>query len=55
MFAMGRFRIFSIWCERVSHRQALGEMLAANPHLIDDIGMTKREAEEEITKRFWQK
>ncbi|EHK54991.1 hypothetical protein MAXJ12_22541 [Mesorhizobium alhagi CCNWXJ12-2] len=25
-----------------------------NPHLIDDIGLTKRQVEAEIAKRFWQ-
>ena len=26
-----------------------------NPHLIDDIGLTRRQVEAEIAKPFWQR
>ena len=29
-------------------------MSKANPHLIDDIGLTRRQVEAEIAKPFWQ-
>jgi len=29
-------------------------MAKDNPHLIDDIGLTKRQVEAETAKRFWQ-
>jgi uncharacterized protein YjiS (DUF1127 family) len=29
-------------------------MAEANPHLIDDIGLTRHQVEAEIVKRFWQ-
>jgi uncharacterized protein YjiS (DUF1127 family) len=53
-FVIGGWDIFATWRERVVLRRALAEMLEANPHMIDDIGMTKQEVEAEITKRFWQ-
>ena len=42
------------WRERIRFRWKLEQMSKANPHLIDDIGLTKRQAEEEIAKPFWQ-
>ena len=42
------------WRERIRFRWELEQMSKANPHLIDDIGLTKRQAEEEIAKPFWQ-
>ena len=43
------------WRERIRFRWELEQMSKANPHLIDDIGLTKRQAEAEIAKRFWQR
>ena len=43
------------WRERIRFRWELAQMLEDNPHLIDDIGLTRREAEAEIAKRFWQR
>ena len=42
------------WEERVRFRWDLAQMLNANPHLIDDIGLTKKQAEAEIAKPFWR-
>ncbi|MER9327571.1 DUF1127 domain-containing protein [Mesorhizobium sp. M0488] len=51
--------IVAIWRERtlrerIRFRWQLGQMLKNNPHLIDDIGLTKQQVEAEIAKRFWQ-
>jgi uncharacterized protein YjiS (DUF1127 family) len=42
------------WRERIRFRWSLGQMSEANPHLIDDIGLTKRQVEAEIAKPFWR-
>ena len=43
------------WSERARFRWALAQMAKDNPHLIDDIGLTSWQVEEEITKRFWRR
>lgn len=44
------------WRERTRFRWELKQMSKANPHLIDDIGLTRRQAEAEIAKLpFWQR
>ncbi len=47
--------IIAAWRERKRFRASLAQMSEANPHLIDDIGLTIRQAEEEIAKPFWQR
>ncbi|UVK37101.1 DUF1127 domain-containing protein [Mesorhizobium sp. AR10] len=42
------------WRERIRFRWQLRQMSKDNPHLIDDIGLTRRQVEAEIIKRFWQ-
>jgi uncharacterized protein YjiS (DUF1127 family) len=46
--------IIATWEERKRIRWALEQMSKANPHLIDDIGLTRRQVEAEIAKPFWQ-
>ncbi|HEV7255261.1 MAG TPA: DUF1127 domain-containing protein [Mesorhizobium sp.] len=46
--------ILAIWNERKRFRRDLEQMSKANPHLIDDIGLTRQQAEAEIAKPFWQ-
>lgn len=46
--------IIAAWSERVRLRWDLEQMAKANPHLIDDIGLTKRQVEAEIAKPFWR-
>ena len=46
--------IIAAWRERARFRWELEQMLQDNPHLIDDTGLTKRQAEAEIAKPFWQ-
>lgn len=48
--------MISAWREQNRFRWDLKRILEANPHLIEDIGLTKRHAEEEIAKLpFWQR
>lgn len=42
------------WGRRMRFRGELERMLKGNPHLIADIGLTRRQAEDEVAKRFWQ-
>ena len=35
-------------------RFELKRMARDNPHLIDDIGLTRRQVEEELARPFWQ-
>ena len=46
--------IIATWDERKRFRRDLERRAKDDPHLIDDIGMTKRQAEAEIAKPFWQ-
>jgi uncharacterized protein YjiS (DUF1127 family) len=46
--------IFAAWEERKHIRWELEQMSKANPHLIDDIGLTRRQVEAEIAKPFWR-
>ena len=46
--------IIATWSERIRFRWDLEQMSKANPHLIDDIGLTRRQVEAEIAKPFWQ-
>jgi uncharacterized protein YjiS (DUF1127 family) len=46
--------IMAAWEERKRVRWELEQMSRDNPHLIDDIGLTRRQVEAEIAKPFWQ-
>jgi uncharacterized protein YjiS (DUF1127 family) len=46
--------IIATWDERKRLRWELEQMLKADPHLINDIGLTRRQVEAEIAKPFWQ-
>ena len=45
--------MIATWRERRRFRWELEQMSKDNPHLIDDIGLTKRQVEAEIAKPFW--
>lgn len=47
--------IIAAWRERIRFRWELAQKAKANPHLIDDMGLTKQQAEAEIAKPFWQR
>ena len=46
--------IIAAWEERIRFRLKLEQMSKDNPHLIGDIGLTRKQAEAEIAKPFWQ-
>ena len=46
--------MMATWDERKRFRWELEQKSKDNPHLIDDIGLTRRQVEAEITKPFWQ-
>lgn len=44
------------WRERAHFRWELKRIARDNPHLVADIGLTKRQAEDEIARLpFWQR
>ncbi|RWN54816.1 MAG: DUF1127 domain-containing protein [Mesorhizobium sp.] len=47
--------IIAAWDERKRFRWELEQMAKDNPHLIDDIGLTRRQVEAEIAKPFWRR
>jgi uncharacterized protein YjiS (DUF1127 family) len=47
--------IIAAWDERKRFRWELEQMAKDNPHLIDDIGLTRRQLEAEIAKPFWRR
>lgn len=46
--------MLAIWTARKRLRWDLERKLRDDPHLIDDIGLTARQAEAEIAKPFWK-
>ncbi|MBB4186572.1 uncharacterized protein YjiS (DUF1127 family) [Sinorhizobium terangae] len=48
-------RIFATWDQRIRFRWDLAQKAKDNPHLIDDIGLTRHEVEAEIAKPFWRR
>jgi uncharacterized protein YjiS (DUF1127 family) len=46
--------IIATWEQRKRFRWELEQMSKANPHLIDDIGLTRRQVEAEVAKPFWR-
>ena len=46
--------MMATWDERKRFRRELEQMSKDNPHLVDDIGLTKQQVEAEIAKPFWQ-
>ncbi|WP_394891255.1 DUF1127 domain-containing protein [Mesorhizobium sp. AaZ16] len=46
--------IVATWAQRIRVRRELEQMSKDDPHLIDDIGLTRRQVEAEIAKPFWQ-
>ncbi|TPI26594.1 DUF1127 domain-containing protein [Mesorhizobium sp. B3-2-1] len=49
-------KTIAAWRERARFRWDLKRMSEISPHLIDDIGLTTRQVEEEIAQLpFWQR
>jgi uncharacterized protein YjiS (DUF1127 family) len=42
------------YLERHRYRRDLRRLLRAGPHMIDDIGLTRSEAQQEVEKPFWR-
>jgi len=51
--ARGPAWIFAIWCARSAERRALRD-LAQEPHLLNDIGLSREQALREASKVFWR-
>ncbi|WP_455873120.1 DUF1127 domain-containing protein [Rhizobium yanglingense] len=47
--------VIATWDERKRLRWQLEQKSKNDPHLIDDIGLTRRQVEAEIAKPFWQR
>jgi uncharacterized protein YjiS (DUF1127 family) len=47
-------RVVATWEERKRLRWDLKQKSEDNPHLLQDIGMTRRQVEAEIAKPFWR-
>jgi uncharacterized protein YjiS (DUF1127 family) len=47
--------IIATWRWRMRFRWELDQRSQVSPHLLDDIGLTKRQVEAEIAKPFWQR
>lgn len=47
--------MLATWRWRMRYRWELEQKLQDDPHLIDDIGQTRRQAEAEIAKPFWRR
>ncbi|WVT72686.1 DUF1127 domain-containing protein [Sinorhizobium chiapasense] len=46
--------LVATWDRRTRFRRDLEQVSRNDPHLIDDIGLTRRQVEIEIAKHFWQ-
>ena len=47
--------IIATWRWRIRFRWELEQKSKDNPHLIDDIGLTRQQIEAEIAQPFWQR
>jgi len=47
--------IVATWRRRTRFRRELKRISEVSTHLIDDIGLTRQQAETEIAKPFWQR
>ncbi|OCO98819.1 hypothetical protein BC374_13105 [Ensifer sp. LC13] len=46
--------MLAAWRDRNRFHTDLERKLQGDPHLIDDVGLTRRQVEEELAKPFWQ-
>jgi len=46
--------LFAMWCARSAERRALRE-LAQQPHLLNDLGLTREQVLREASKLFWRR
>lgn len=46
--------LLALWRARTRVRRQLASMARANPHLVEDIGLTRCQVAMEIAKPFWR-
>jgi uncharacterized protein YjiS (DUF1127 family) len=46
--------VLASWIERSRQRRALREIATMSPHILKDIGVTRRAALDEAEKPFWR-
>lgn len=46
--------VIATWDRRARFRRDLEQLSSSDPHLIDDIGLARRQVEIEIAKHLWQ-
>jgi uncharacterized protein YjiS (DUF1127 family) len=44
----------ALWRQRARYRRDLARLRASGPHLIEDIGLRREDADREAAKPFWQ-
>jgi len=47
--------LVACWRARIRRRRDLAVKLAEAPHLVRDLGLSRRKAETEIAKPFWRR
>jgi uncharacterized protein YjiS (DUF1127 family) len=50
----GLRNLLETWEERKRFRLKLEDMLITTPHLVADVGLTRKQVEAEIAKPFWR-
>ncbi len=50
----GLRRLVARWRARDRFRSELEQKLDGDPHLIDDVGLSRRQIQEELDRPFWQ-
>ncbi|MFR0692811.1 DUF1127 domain-containing protein [Enterobacterales bacterium AE_CKDN230030158-1A_HGKHYDSX7] len=54
-FSPARLRaLLALWQARVRVRRQLADLARGNPHLVEDIGLTRRQLAAEVAKPFWR-
>ena len=48
------WRVLAFWIARSKQRRVLREIAALSPHILDDIGVTQRQALDEVGRPFWR-
>jgi uncharacterized protein YjiS (DUF1127 family) len=48
------WRVLALWIARSKQRRALREIAALSPHILEDIGITQRQALDEAGRPFWR-
>jgi uncharacterized protein YjiS (DUF1127 family) len=46
--------VLARWRQRQRYRREIARLIRSGPHLIDDIGLRRDDAERELAKPFWR-